>query len=108
MIALVLIGIAAGCASALMFASIASGALISLLLFYLAPLPLMVAAIGWGPLAAAIGGVGGGRRPRRGPRAELLHRLCTHLRASGMVAWASRAARPAGERPIFIAGCHSQ
>jgi hypothetical protein len=56
MIALVLIGIAAGCASALMFASIASGALISLLLFYLAPLPLMVAAIGWGPLAAAIGG----------------------------------------------------
>ena len=57
MIALVLIGIAAGCASALMFASITSGALISLLLFYLAPLPLMVAAIGWGPLAAAIGGV---------------------------------------------------
>jgi hypothetical protein len=56
MIALVLIGIAAGCASALMFASITSGALISLLLFYLAPLPLMVAAIGWGPLAAAIGG----------------------------------------------------
>jgi len=57
MIALVLIGIAAACASALMFASIISGALISLLLFYLAPLPLMVAAIGWGPLAAAIGGI---------------------------------------------------
>ena len=57
MIALVLIGIAAGFASALMFASLTSGALISLLLFYLAPLPLMVAAIGWGPLAAAIGGV---------------------------------------------------
>jgi hypothetical protein len=56
MIALILIGIAAGCASALMFASMISGALISLLLFYLAPLPLMVAAIGWGPLAAAIGG----------------------------------------------------
>jgi hypothetical protein len=56
MIAPILIGIAAGCASALMFASIISGALISLLLFYLAPLPLMVAAIGWGPLAAAIGG----------------------------------------------------
>ena len=41
-----LIAIAAGCASALMFASISSGALISLLLFYLAPLPLMLAAIG--------------------------------------------------------------
>ena len=40
-----------------MFASIISGALISLLLFYLAPLPLMVAAIGWGPLSATIGGI---------------------------------------------------
>jgi hypothetical protein len=41
-----------------MFASIISGALISLLLFYLAPLPLMVAAMGWGPLSAIIGGIG--------------------------------------------------
>jgi len=57
MIAIILIGLAAGCASALMFASIISGALISLLLFYLAPLPLMVAALGWGPLAATIGGI---------------------------------------------------
>jgi hypothetical protein len=57
MIAIVLIAIAAGCASALMFASIVSGALISLLLFNLAPLPLMVAAIGWGPLSATIGGI---------------------------------------------------
>jgi hypothetical protein len=57
MIALLLIAMAAGCASALMFASIISGALISLLLFYLAPLPLMVAAMGWGPLAATVGGI---------------------------------------------------
>src|ERR1700675_3753835 len=57
MIALLLIAIAAGCASALMFASIVSGALISLLLFYLAPLPLMVAALGWGPLCATIAGI---------------------------------------------------
>ena len=57
MIAIVLIGLAAGCASALMFASIISGALISLVLFYLAPLPLMVAAMGWGPIAATIGGI---------------------------------------------------
>ncbi|NEW90291.1 hypothetical protein DU475_23935, partial [Rhodopseudomonas sp. WA056] len=53
----VLIALAAGCASALMFASIVSGALIALLLFYLAPLPLMVAALGWGVVAAAIGGL---------------------------------------------------
>jgi hypothetical protein len=57
MIAIVFIAIAAGCASALMFASIVSGALISLLLFYLAPLPLMVAALGWGPLSATFGGI---------------------------------------------------
>lgn len=57
MIATVLIAMAAGCASALMFASIISGALISLLLFYLAPLPLMVAALGWGPLSATLGGI---------------------------------------------------
>ncbi|MBI5319218.1 hypothetical protein [Bradyrhizobium sp.] len=57
MIAIVLVAIASGAASALMFASIISGALISLVLFNLAPLPLMVAAIGWGPLTAAIGGV---------------------------------------------------
>ena len=57
MIATLLIAIAAGCASALMFASIISGALISLVLFYLAPLPLMVTALGWGPIAATIGGI---------------------------------------------------
>jgi hypothetical protein len=57
MIAIVLIAMAAGSASALMFASIVSGALISVVLFYLAPLPLMTAALGWGPLCAAIGGI---------------------------------------------------
>jgi hypothetical protein len=57
MIVIIPIALAAGAASALMFASIISGALVSLLLFYLAPLPLMVAALGWGPLAATIGGI---------------------------------------------------
>src|SRR5260370_6910191 len=57
MIVIVFIAIAAGAASALMFASLISGALISLLLFYLAPLPLMVAAMGWGPLSATLGGI---------------------------------------------------
>jgi hypothetical protein len=57
MIVTVFIAIAAGAASALMFASLISGALISLLLFYLAPLPLMVAAMGWGPLSATFGGI---------------------------------------------------
>ncbi len=57
MIMHILIALAAGAASALMFASIISGALVSIILFYLAPLPLMVAAMGWSPLYAAIGGI---------------------------------------------------
>src|SRR6202051_3567213 len=57
MIATLPIAVSTGCASALMFASIVRGALISLLLLYFAPLPLMVAALGWGPLAATIGGI---------------------------------------------------
>jgi hypothetical protein len=57
MIAILLIALAAGWASALMFTSIVSGELISVLLLYLAPLPLMVAALGWGPLSASIGGI---------------------------------------------------
>jgi hypothetical protein len=57
MIVNILIALAAGTASALMFVSIISGAPISLLLAYFAPLPLMVAALGWGPLAATIGGI---------------------------------------------------
>lgn len=57
MMTTILIAIAAGFASATMFASIVSGALASLLLFYLAPLPLMVAALGWGSAAGLLGGV---------------------------------------------------
>ncbi|WP_315719862.1 MULTISPECIES: DUF2232 domain-containing protein [unclassified Bradyrhizobium] len=57
MIAPILIALAAGAAAAVMFASIVSGVLISLALFYLAPLPLMVTAIAWGPLYASIGGI---------------------------------------------------
>lgn len=60
MITSILIALAAGCASALMFASVITLAPISLLLFYLAPLPLMVAGLGWGPLSASIGGIAAG------------------------------------------------
>lgn len=56
----ILIAIAAGCAAALMFASVVSGAMISVVLAYLSPLPLLVAALGWGPASALIGGVSAG------------------------------------------------
>lgn len=57
MIARLAISLAAGCASAFMFASKLSGAPVSLVLVCLAPLPLMVAALAWGPLTATIGGI---------------------------------------------------
>ncbi|MET0866560.1 MAG: DUF2232 domain-containing protein [Pseudorhodoplanes sp.] len=62
MIQIVLVGLGAGAASALLFASVASGSPLSVVLFYLAPLPILIAAIGWShwsaliaALAAAIG-----------------------------------------------------
>jgi magnesium-transporting ATPase (P-type) len=57
MIATISVALAAGLASALMFVSITSGALISLLLVILAPLPLMVAGLGWGLVAAMVGSI---------------------------------------------------
>jgi hypothetical protein len=52
-----LIGLGAGAASALLFASVASGSLISILLFYLAPLPILIAALGWSHWSALIAAV---------------------------------------------------
>jgi hypothetical protein len=52
-----LIGLGAGAASALLFASVLSGSFLSVVLFYLAPLPVLIAAIGWSHwagLAAAL------------------------------------------------------
>ena len=54
MMQLVLIGIGAGAATALLFASVASGSPLSVLLFYLAPLPILIAAMGWSHWAALI------------------------------------------------------
>jgi hypothetical protein len=62
MMQILLIGTGAGAAAALLFASIASGSLLSLALFYLAPLPILIAAIGWshwaGLLAAILSAAG--------------------------------------------------
>jgi hypothetical protein len=54
MLQILLVGAAAGLAAALLFASLVSGSLLSLLLFYLAPLPLMIAGLGWSHFAALI------------------------------------------------------
>jgi hypothetical protein len=57
MLQLVLIGIGAGAATALLFASVASGSLFAVLLFYLAPLPILIAALGWSHWAGLIAAV---------------------------------------------------
>jgi hypothetical protein len=52
-----LIGIGAGAAAALLFASVTSGTLFSIPLFYLAPLPIMIAGLGWSHWSALVGAV---------------------------------------------------
>src|SRR5262245_5375065 len=58
MMQIVLVGLGAGAAAALLFASVASGSMAAVFLFYLAPLPILIAALGWshwaGLIAAAL------------------------------------------------------
>ena len=54
MIQTILVGLGAGAAAALLFASVASGSIAAVFLFYLAPLPIAIAALGWGHLSGLI------------------------------------------------------
>src|SRR5580700_8293235 len=51
---IVLIGLAAGAAAALLFVSVASGETAAMLLLLLAPLPIMIVALGWSHWAGLI------------------------------------------------------
>lgn len=55
----ILIGLVAGLASALLFASILSGSPFAVVLFYAAPLPLMIVALGWSHRAGLVAAVTG-------------------------------------------------
>ncbi|MGH6769422.1 MAG: DUF2232 domain-containing protein [Xanthobacteraceae bacterium] len=57
MMQILLIGLGAGAAAALLFASVASGSIFAMLLFYLSPLPIMIAALGWSHWAALAAGL---------------------------------------------------
>jgi len=57
MMQIVLIGLGAGAASALLFATVASGSWLSVFLFYVSPLPIMIAALGWSHLAGLIAAI---------------------------------------------------
>src|SRR5262245_54392033 len=54
-----IIGIGAGAAAALLFASVTSGTLSSIPLFYLAALPIMIAGLGWSQWAALTAALAG-------------------------------------------------
>ncbi len=54
MLQIVLLGTGAGATAALLFASIASGSMIAIILSFLAPLPILLAALGWSHWAALI------------------------------------------------------
>lgn len=67
-------GLAAGLASALLFAAIVGGSSLGIILFYLTSLPLLIAGLGWGWMSAAIGALAGGLSTgiAAGPYAGLL------------------------------------
>jgi len=54
MLQIVAIGLGAGAAAALLFASVVSGSMVAVFLFYLAPLPILIAALGWSHWAGLI------------------------------------------------------
>jgi len=54
-----LIALGAGLVSALLFASVATGSLLAVALLYVSPLPLLIAGLGWGWLAAGGAGLAG-------------------------------------------------
>lgn len=58
MMQIALIAIGAGTAAALLFASVASGSIFATFLFYLAPLPIMIAGLGWSHWAGLIAALG--------------------------------------------------
>src|SRR5260370_23942849 len=54
MMQIVLVGLGAGAAAALLFASVVSGSIAAIFLFYLAPLPILIAALGWSHMAGLV------------------------------------------------------
>jgi hypothetical protein len=52
-----LVGVGAGACSALLFASMLSGSVFSVALFYLAPLPILIVALGWSPWAGLVAAI---------------------------------------------------
>jgi len=82
---IVLVGLGAGAASALLFASILSGTPLSIILAYLAPLPIMIAAIGWSHWAGLIAALAAALGLAAGLSSPLF--IISFLVATGLPAW---------------------
>ena len=110
MMQFVIIGIAAGAAAALLFASVTSGVWLSIPLFYLAPLPIMIAGLGWSHWAAAAAALTGalslgrGHGDRAGD-AQCGGELLLHSLLPVLVAARDRPRR-VGDLGADTAGCH--
>jgi len=57
MMQILLVGLGAGAVAALLFASVVSGSIAAIFLFYIAPLPILIAALGWSHLAGLVAAV---------------------------------------------------
>ncbi len=55
----IIVAIGAGLTAAALHATVVTGSPVALVLFYLAPLPLFLAGLGWAPITAALGGLAG-------------------------------------------------
>jgi hypothetical protein len=54
MVSILIVGLAAGVATALLFAAATAGSMTAVLLFYIAPLPILIASLGWSHVAGLL------------------------------------------------------
>ncbi len=103
-----LVALGAGASSALLFASVLSGSIASVALFYLAPLPILIAAIGWSHWAGLAGAMLAalGLLVAFGPYSCLAFLVSVGLPAwwLGYLALLARPAGPAGELEWYPPG----
>jgi Predicted membrane protein (DUF2232) len=100
------VGVAAGVCSALLFVAGAGGSLIlALLLFTLAPLPVFIAGLGWGPQAVLCAGAAGMATSAivQGPRLAVVYVIALAVPVA-VVCWLAHLRRPAPQPPAALPG----
>lgn len=100
-----LIGLGAGLVAAVLFASAATGSVLALALFYLAPLPGFLAGLGWGTVSALTAGLSGAAvaTAALGPKAGLAFLLTLGLPTT-VLCYLALLSRGAGPSAVQDAG----